>query len=384
MVGTASPNGAGSLRGAGSPDGASRSNGGLPSTLRPALTFGAIGLALTILYMSVGSWPVPAVALVSLGALAVLSNPLGVQLNRPVRPAPWLGLAVAIALMAAGAGLAVADRTLGNLTQARPTGSDVVTLFGYLLLAASATALTRTSKQGDHEDTDVFFDSALVALGVFSLTWAYVVAPRLDVRHVPLVALIALVSRPAIDAYVLAIVVLGTTGTGRTGVAARGMRWGVAALGAGDLIYQMAEVHLVDPSFRTLGIPFMLSATAFGMAALHPTMARLSRCYKAVESRRSATVRPDHRYLPLVLAAPGASVFALTVGHRSSSQRETLGIIALLALGLAGLRVWRAVRSSAGLEDRLVHRWAHDALTGSANRARADEWWTDMLGGSVQ
>ena len=118
----------------------------------------------------------------------------------------------------------------------------------------------------------------------------------------------------------------------------------------------------------------LLSYTAFGAAALHPTMSALSR-----RSTPRAQTGPSRGRLLVVglaaLIAPTLLALEELLGVEHDSWAIVVGSIVLSALVLARMvvaveQVEEVNRSRAELQEQLAYDAAHDSLTQLPNRAR--------------
>src|SRR5690606_15359841 len=96
-------------------------------------SLGAAGLLLVVVHALGGLARADDAAFLVLGTLALAAVAAGTRLHRPVVRWPWGLAAGAIVLFLVGGSMRAALGTLGDVTESRPLGPDVVTLGGYVL-----------------------------------------------------------------------------------------------------------------------------------------------------------------------------------------------------------------------------------------------------------
>ena len=321
---------------------------------RGYLVVGAIATAIYLL--------VPSTLLYFLiGVSCVAAILVGLRVNKPATPLPWL-------LMAAGQAAWVAGDVFydqPDLIHTNPPASDLAYLSAYPLLIAGLAVLVHRRRPG--RDTAGVIDSAIVTLGIGLLSWVLVADPIVDDTSTPWVERAIAAAYPAGDIVLLALVVRLVAAPGARSAAFRLLVAATAALIAADTVFAMqtstAYASILD------GL-WLISYVLWGAAALHPTMAQLST--PAGVRTAPFTARRLAALATAVLIAPVLLVVSLTHGLEVDTWTLVLGasMLSLLVVARMAYNI-EEIRSTARQRDQLrsdlFHEASHDALTGMAN-----------------
>jgi diguanylate cyclase (GGDEF)-like protein/PAS domain S-box-containing protein len=233
-----------------------------------------VGYGLWMSILAVGVFALPALHLLLWAAVGVSSTiaiVYGVVRHRPRRRLPWSLLAAGIAVFTAGD--LVFNAAAGTSSQSTPFMADVLYLLVFPLVAAGYWGFTRSS-------TTIRDRSGLLDLLVFVsagalLFWVLFVGPHVTGA-----------SRDPSDksvaaAYALGnLLVLATTlrllVVSRRAVSAILLTVGAAGLLAADLVYAGAEMEGGWQNGQPAELGWLLFYAAWGAAALHPSMVRLT------------------------------------------------------------------------------------------------------------
>jgi signal transduction histidine kinase len=209
-------------------------------------------------------------------AMTVASIVVGVRRFRAQPIWPW-------AVFAAGVVLFIGGDILTDAYPNRqaPAPADWLYLAGYPLLAAALVMLVVSS--GAHRRAGALVDAAVVTLGFSVFQWIFVMEPALH-AHAPLGQRVVLgVLYPIMD-----IALLGAAAGFFSSPAWRTPAF--AFLVAGMAMQLLGdEFEGVKGPYYSLGVwinlPYMLSYLFWGVAALHPSMRRLSEPDESTEFR---------------------------------------------------------------------------------------------------
>jgi diguanylate cyclase len=320
----------------------------------------------------------------------VVAAAVGVRRHRPARAAGWWLLIAALAVSA----IANTMFAVGFEIYGQAVFMSIVDGVYYLMYALLIAGLTVIVPRRSWAWTAAeLADAGVVTVGVAAVWWTVAVQPYL---HQPGTSS-AMVGIWLVYAVCDLLVLTGlarlafTVGVRRP---AGGLLTGsVLALLAGDVVY-FARVGL-DGYISVSNLDNVLWlgwALLFGAAALHPSVAGLSRIRRATGQARPGRllafaglaflcpltvvtgVQFAHRhttesawYDTLVPALLGALISALLVVRLGLLNRVALRRAAMLHRQTADLA--KALRDQDLLQRQLTHRALHDPLTGLANRA---------------
>ena len=330
------------------------------------LTVGVVlaGLDLLAPWLPVAEVAAP---LVSFGAVAGLL--VGIRLNRPPTVRPWLVIGAGVACLALGDLL---DARRGLLLHGdREAGvGDIPHLLAYPLLAAGLLLLAHDRRPGDRAGR---IEAWIVSAGAALVFVELLILPTLDAGPGSTAGTLVSTAYPVGDVLlVLGVARLATAAAGRT-------RAGRLLLGAGLLLLIADTISILlgvyaSPHPAVPDALRLVSYTAFAAAALHPTMATLSR--PAVRRTPQGVSRLRLGVVGLAaLIAPALLIAEKALGVEHDSWTIVVGSIVLFGLVFARMvvaieQVEEVNRSRADLQDQLAYDAAHDALTSLPNRAR--------------
>ncbi|MFH9890941.1 putative bifunctional diguanylate cyclase/phosphodiesterase [Streptomyces luteogriseus] len=248
--------------------------------------------ALTVAYLSVPVLRTPLWALI--GAAAVAAVVSGVRINHPSRSRPWLLLAAGLLFFAAGGALSHAQGAYAA-SDPLPSPADACLLAVYPLLALGLSGLLRYRWTG--RDLPGLLDALVITGGLALPVWVYLVQPLAQQEGLTWQQRAISVACPLGDVLVLALLVrlparLPSPGTNP---AARLLVLGTLVLLGSDLaraVLRLNGIWQPSPLLDSAGIVF---CTAWGLAALHPSMVRLT----APDSPPQSLLPPRRRLLLL-------------------------------------------------------------------------------------
>jgi diguanylate cyclase (GGDEF)-like protein/PAS domain S-box-containing protein len=308
------------------------------------LVFGAWMLVLTVAFYAFPTWHLvlwSSLALSSAGAIGA-----GVLRHRPPHPTPWWLLAVAVTVFAVGDAVYIVLTDMLGQDNPFPSLADVFYLVMYPVAAAGLLLLVRRRTGG--RDRGSVLDALSVTTALALLSWIFLIDPYVRDASLTWVERAASIAYPLGDIVILATLarLLITAGGNR---AAALLAVGTISLLASDVGYGVAQL---DGAY-TVGNPYdagwALFYTAWGAAALHPSMADLAVPVRGPSDEMSirriallmavSLVAPaallgdalsgDVRYGPMI-AASSAVLFLLVLArlsgvvarHRQAVERE--------------------------------------------------------------
>ncbi|MGZ8567280.1 MAG: diguanylate cyclase domain-containing protein [Actinomycetota bacterium] len=228
-------------------------------------------------YLGMGAAATVAYFLLSDAADAVLWNVvalsvpvaivIGVRRFRPSRPVPWL-------LLAAGFGFWAFGDILWYVFPGSPASpGDIAYILGYPLLVLGGLLMVRTDKR---TSLLAMIDALIGAFGLAVVMWDVVLSKGVEGTGPTLGSLVD-ASYPVLDVLILTLLIrLALSGRSQ----APAYWWLVAAFAlvtATDLAYAWLQRGTLDPASPFLDLGWLASYFAVGAAALHPSMAHLTR-----------------------------------------------------------------------------------------------------------
>jgi len=310
-------------------------------------------------------------------AVAIL---FGLRRYQPRTKAPWY-------LMAAGQLLWVVADTSFNYqqdvlgTDAFPTVSDVFYLLGYV---AFAFALGRLVLDRSRSTLDMgpLLDAATVTAGLGLLSWVLLARPTIsDLSNSPLAATVA-AAYPTMDIVLVGMLVRLLSTPGGRSPAFRLLLAALALLITADTLSAAFGLFM---SNGVGGVEYLwlLSYAAWGGAALHPSMTRLSETGTAPESSfkglRLVAVVVATMVAPAILAVQkvsGASldVWAVVLGS------IVMFLLVVVRMNLALQQIVSAHQALEDLQHELAIQATHDPMTGLFNRIQTMRLLAGALG----
>jgi diguanylate cyclase (GGDEF)-like protein len=323
-----------------------------------AVGFGALGLLLSVIYALQLDPVVNALCtgVVALGSLAFTI--VGPNLHKPIPVLPWRLLACASVMFLGGVMIRPWSATQQGGAQ---WIADGFTLVGYALLVATLITLNRA--RGPLE-RHALADGIIVCLGAGLVTVVLFVMPAMEISTRPKIMSLVQGFYPLIDILLLLLLLNLAFTTASRLPSYRAFVIGMFALLVGDFGYAWigARGHLTGSPL--LDLPFLVAYTFFGIAAIHPSMAWISKAVPNADQpwsfSRLALIIP-------ALFAPGMAVLFIDGEDRSS--RTLLGMVFVALVSTLLFRAVAAVHSLDRMQETFRFQARHDALTGLANRA---------------
>lgn len=297
------------------------------------------GRAQTIVYDAIGFS----------SAVAVVA---GTLLHRPSRRLPWLLFAVGLAAFSVG------DVIFNTWTLATPSVADAFYLGGYPLLATGFALLIRELRATQRRYG--LLETAIFTVAFALCQWIFVM-DRLTHASGSTASEAVALAYPAMDVVLLsALAVLLLTPAWRT-TAYRYLGASLVLLLVADEINGFSPDSYVNASW--LDSAWLLSYVVWGVAALHPTMARLTEPGPRVRPRlgvpRSTLLAAGLLTAPVVLLIEDATnrqlhPIAIAIGAAALSLLVLARLLALVT-AVDRLRIEeRAARSEAETTQRLL------------------------------
>jgi len=244
----------------------------MPRLWRPLFL---IGLLATAGYFLIPSATAQSVSYDVFGFVMVAAIVAGVLIHRPQRWGVWVLLAIGQALFLAG------DVVWGIYDQFLhidpfPSKADVLYLLGYPFVGAALLMLLRHRSPG--QDRRGLLDATVISVGLGLLAWVFLIRPYADDHTLALSEQVVAIAYPVMDVLLVAVAARLALVAGTRTPSFYLLMGGLVVMLGADAAYGYGELSgafdtstgsLVDGAYL---LPYLL----IGVAALHPSMRRLS------------------------------------------------------------------------------------------------------------
>ncbi|WP_431682321.1 putative bifunctional diguanylate cyclase/phosphodiesterase [Kitasatospora sp. KL5] len=199
---------------------------------------------------------------------------IGVRLNRPAHAGSWYLLAVANLSFTAGEVVQVIQTEyLHQLTF--PSLADAFYLAEFVLYAAGVWGFIRWRTA--HQDRGSLIDALTLTVGLALLSWMYLIVPYAQNPQLTGFQKVISIAYPLGDILVLAMLMRLLVPRGGKSPAVVLLTLGTVGLLVSDVLYGLIQLHGVWRIGTPVDLGWALLYTAWGVAALHPSMVELTR-----------------------------------------------------------------------------------------------------------
>ncbi len=299
---------------------------------------------LIVIYYGLGSLRVTAWALISFSGVAAIAT--GLALNRPARKAPWILLAAGLSCFAGGQLSFLIAKQL-QVTLPFPSFADVLYLSCYPLYAVAL--LMFIYWRTPDGDLRSLIDALTLTAGLGLLSWTFLIQPYVSNQTLSGLQKAVAIAYPLGDVLMLALLArLLAPGITRGLRSVQLLTAGAVACLASDTAYGAIQLHGTFRNGTVVDLGWALFYSAWGAAALHPTMARLT----DPVPRQQVEVSPP-RLAVLMLASLIAPVVLLTaVPPGAGSDVPVIAVFSGVLYLLVLTRLWDAAASHRRALDR--------------------------------
>jgi diguanylate cyclase (GGDEF)-like protein/PAS domain S-box-containing protein len=320
----------------------------------------AAWIALLIaVYYQMSDWRVEAWGLIALSGVAAVLT--GVVLNRPARKVPWLLLAASLACFGAGQ-LSFLIAAELKVVLPFPSFADLLYLSEYPLAAAGLLIFIKwRTPDGDRRSV---IDALTLTVGLALLSWTFLIRPYVHNPALSGLQKSVAIAYPLGDVLMLALLArLLAPGSGRTRCV-QFLTLGAVACLVSDTAFGAIQLHGTFHNGSIVDLGWALFYSAWGAAALHPSMTRLTEPVP----RQQVEVSPI-RLAVLMLASLIAPLVLLAVVPRgAAADVSVIAVFSAVLYLLVLARLWDAARSHRRALDReRVLRQAGLALVTTAD-----------------
>jgi diguanylate cyclase len=334
-----------------------------PLAPRVAHGFLAVGFLLTAVhsFRLLGDASELSLTVLPLAALAALV--VGIVRNGPRPAGPWWLLGACGVMFMVGAVVRELAGSTGDLTPQRTLLPDLFTFPGYVVFAVALVWLLKVRREQQREP-GVAADAAILGLASFVVAWSMLIDPSLGGTEISTVALIGVSMYPPMTIFLVSIAARLAFTRGWHCPSHQLLLMAMGSLLVGDVIYFLTDVHVIGPPARLVDLPYGLTYSFVGAAALHPSVGAVA--HPRPTSGADATRRSR---IPLVAGALLMPAIVVAVWSPSNPfERALVGTAVLALVGIGIARIVVAMREQERSEELLTHQATHDSLTGLPNR----------------
>jgi diguanylate cyclase (GGDEF)-like protein/PAS domain S-box-containing protein len=281
-----------------------------------------------------------------LGLSGVLAIVAGVLINRPARALPWLLLAAANLSFVAGQVSFLILTDVLRVTVPFPSFADVLYLSTYPLYAIGVFIFIRWRTAGS--DRRSLIDALTLTAGLALLSWLYLILPY---AHNPALSWLEKcfsMAYPLGDVLVLAMLARLLAPGPMQARSVQLLTFGTLGLLVSDVSYGLIQLHGSFHNGTIVDLGWAIFYTAWGAAALHPTMADLTRPV----SRRPAEVSPLRLAILMLASFIAPIVLLIQSLENGNSDASVIAVFSALLYLLVLSRLWDVAASHRRALDR--------------------------------
>src|SRR5580698_4532779 len=276
-----------------------------------------------------------------LGLSGVLAIVAGVVINRPARALPWLLLAAANLSFVAGQVSFLILTTVLRVNVPFPSFADVLYLSTYPLYAIGVFIFIRWRTAGS--DRRSLIDALTLTAGLGLLSWLYLILPYAHNSQLSWLQKCFSMAYPLGDVLVLAMLARLLAPGPMKARSVQLLTFGTIGLLAADVSYGLIQLHGTFHNGTIVDLGWAIFYSAWGAAALHPSMADLTRPV----ARRSAEVSPLRLALLMLasLIAPGVLFIESQIHGDTQVYASVIAVFSAILYLLVLSRLWDVARS---------------------------------------
>ncbi|MFD3662604.1 aminotransferase class I/II-fold pyridoxal phosphate-dependent enzyme [Streptomyces sp. NPDC058659] len=300
---------------------------------------------LTIAYLQFPARHTTLWALIGLGGVVAIL--VGVHLHRPVRRWPWLVLAAAnFAFVAGDTAYNVLEGFFGQ-TRPFPSVADALYLATYPLFAIGLFGFIRYRAAG--RDLAVVLDALILTSGLALLSWVNLITPLARSEDMTWTEKAISIAYPLGDVLMLAMLARLLVPGGLRSRSVQLLTLGTCGILASDVIYGTLQLKGTWQVGTPWDLGWVVFFTAWGLAALHPSMTGLT------ERAPEPAPRVAERRLALLagasLVAPALLLFQ-SLRHDKDQDIGVIAIFSALMFLLVLARLWSMMSDHGKAEAR--------------------------------
>jgi len=317
-----------------------------------------VGLLIALYYglsgLRIETWSLISVS----GVVAIVA---GTFLNQPARKTPWLVLAAAQASFAAGQLSFLIAARIGVLLPF-PSFADALYLLTYPLYAVGL--LIFIYCRSPDKDRRSLIDALTITAGLALLSWTFLIRPYVHESGLSVLQRSVAIAYPLGDVLTLALLArLLAPGVGRATRCVQLLTVGTVGCLLSDVAFDWVQLHGTFNNGTVIDLGWALFYTAWGAAALHPSMTTLTEPVP----RQQEEVSPARLAL-LMLASLIAPVVLITAVPRGiATDVSVIAVFSAVLYLLVLARLWDAASHHRALNRERVLREAGLSLVTAAD-----------------
>ncbi len=293
---------------------------------------------------------------IGLGGVAAIV--VGVRLNRPSHARYWYLLALANLSFTAGEVVQVIQMQFLHLGSPFPSIADGFYLAEYLLYAAGVLGFIRWRTA--HQDRASLLDALVLTMGLALLVWIYLILPYARNADLDWFQKAVSIAYPLGDVVVLALLLRLVVPRGGVSRSLQLLTVGTVGLLVSDILYGLIVLHGNWHIGTPVDLGWAAFYTAWGAAALHPSMVELTRPIPSQQPDLS----PGRLALLTIASLIAPTILIIEAGAGNTSNAGVIGAFSAIIylLVLARLAVVVRARRQAIARERAL-RVAGSSLT---------------------
>lgn len=303
---------------------------------------------------------------------AVVGSFLGIRLNHPHHPGPWVLFGLAqLMMVGAGAAQAASDNSghfAGNVGL-----SDALYGLGYVLFLCSLWLLVR-GREGEAPRSGLL-DSLIVITGLILLAWQFLVLPTLSGAEGRLFPQAVRMMYPVMDLVLIGLLVWLRTAPEVRSISYAFLIGGTLIWAASNALFHLTTMSLGEPH-ALMKSAFLVAHVLWGAAVMHPSM-------HAIQAPRDAEhINFSQGRIALLLTAALSIPGVIAAQLLLDMPLDVVGVLyaGVVIILLIWLRVRRLLNRLYRQSDRLNTLAQTDFLTGLPNRRQLVRIANERLG----
>ncbi|WP_416985143.1 putative bifunctional diguanylate cyclase/phosphodiesterase [Streptomyces sp. T028] len=242
--------------------------------LRSQAVMAAVSACIVVLTAFYYAFPGQRLTFVAIGITGVIGIVLGVILNRPAHPLPWLMLAMGNFAFVAGQATQIILTQWLHEQNPFPSIADGFYLAAYPLYAAGLLGFVRW--RTGLRDRASLVDALTLAVGLALLSWLFLIGPFAHVPGLTWVQKAFSIAYPLGDILVLAMLLRLLAGRGGKSISLMLLTAGTIGLLGADVAYGLIQLHGTWRTGTAVDLGWAVLYGAWAAAALHPSMRSLT------------------------------------------------------------------------------------------------------------